>query len=238
MTMTAPHHEAAGEGGSLPPGAGAAAAAVAPPPKPRLRGVLHQWGFVASLPAGLLLLALAPDGRARLALTVYAIGLSGLLGTSALYHRVMWQPVARRWLRRLDHSMIFLLVAGTVTPFAVLVMHGALATVLLVVVWAGAIGGITLSLLWPDAPKPLTAAMYIALGWAGAATTPQLLDRAGPGAVALIAIGGILYTLGAIAYARGRPNPWPHVFGYHEVFHALVVAAAMCHYTAVLIYAR
>jgi hemolysin III len=216
----------------------APATAAATPPKPRLRGVLHQWSFVASVPAALVLLVLAPDGRARLALSIYALGLSGLLGTSALYHRVTWRPTVRRWLRRLDHSMIFLLVAGTVTPFAVLVMHGTLATVLLVVVWAGALGGIALSLLWPDAPKPLSAAMYIALGWAGATTTPQLLDRAGPGAVALIAAGGILYTLGAIAYARGRPDPWPRVFGYHEVFHALVVAAATCHYAAVLVYAR
>jgi hemolysin III len=179
---------------------------------------------------------LAPDGGARLVLAIYALGLSGLLGTSALYHRITWNPTARRWLRRADHSMIFLLVAGTVTPFAVLVMHGTLATVLLVVVWAGAIGGVTLSMLWPDAPKPLSAAMYIALGWAGATTAPQLLDRAGLGAVLLIAAGGILYTLGAIAYARGRPNPWPAVFGYHEIFHALVIAAAMCHYAAVLIY--
>jgi hemolysin III len=213
-----------------------AAAAVAPPAKPRLRGVLHQWAFFASIPADALLLALAPDGRARLALAIYALGLSGLLGTSALYHRVTWNPAARRWLRRADHSMIFLLVAGTVTPFAVLVMHGTLATVLLVVVWSGAIGGVALSMLWPDAPKPLSAAMYIALGWAGATTTPQLLDHAGVGAVVLIAAGGILYTLGAIAYARGRPNPWPAVFGYHEIFHALVVAAAICHYAAVLVY--
>jgi len=214
-----------------------AAAALAPPTKPRLRGVLHQWAFFVSIPADFLLLALAPDGRARLALAIYALGLSGLLGTSALYHRITWNPTARRWLRRVDHSMIFLLVAGTLTPFAVLVMHGTLATVLLVVVWAGAIGGVTLSMLWPDAPKPLSAAMYIALGWAGATSAPQLLDRAGLGAVLLIAAGGILYTLGAIAYARGRPNPWPAVFGYHEIFHALVVAAATCHYAAVLVYA-
>jgi hemolysin III len=206
--------------------------------KPRLRGVLHQWGFVASLPLGALLIALAPDGRARLAVLVYAMGLSGLLGTSAIYHRRTWQPGLRRWIRRIDHSMIFVLVAATVTPFALLVMHGTLATVLLAVVWSGAVAGIGLALLWPDAPKRLTATIYIALGWAGAVATPQLLDRAGVVAVGLIALGGVLYTLGAVAYARGRPNPIPAVFGYHEVFHALVLAAAACHYAAVLVYAR
>jgi hemolysin III len=204
------------------------------PVKPRLRGVLHQWGFFVSVPAGGLLLALAADGRARIAVGLYVLGLSGLLGTSALYHRVSWSsPDIRRWMRRLDHSMIFLLVAGTVTPFALLVMQGTIATVLLIVVWSGAIGGITLSLLWPDAPKALTASMYIALGWAGAATAPQLIQHAGVGAVVLIAAGGILYTVGAVAYATGRPNPRPAVFGYHEVFHVLVIAAAAVHFVAI-----
>jgi len=205
--------------------------------KPRLRGVLHQWGFVASLPAGVLVLALADDPAARAALAIYALGLSGLLGTSALYHRLTWKPGARRWMRRLDHSMIFVLVAGTVTPFAALVMKGPLATALLIVVWTGAAAGVALSLLWPDAPKRLMAAVFIALGWAGAAATPQIVDRAGAGALALIAAGGVLYTLGAIAYARGRPDPWPATFGYHEIFHALVLGAALCHYLAVVLYA-
>jgi hemolysin III len=205
--------------------------------RPRLRGVLHQWGFVASLPLGALLIALAPDGRARLAVLVYALGLSGLLGTSAVYHRRTWQPGLRRWIRRIDHSMIFVLVAATVTPFALLVMHGTLATALLIVVWAGAAAGIGQALIWPDAPKRLTAGIYIALGWAGAVAAPQLLDRAGYVAFGLIAAGGVLYTVGAIAYARGRPNPAPNVFGYHEVFHAFVLAAAACHYAAVLAYA-
>jgi hemolysin III len=208
-----------------------------PPEKPRLRGVLHQWGFFLALPAGLLLVALAPDGRARLALGIYTLGLAGLLGTSALYHRVTWTPGARMWMRRLDHSMIFVLVAGTLTPFAVLVLDGTLATVLLVVVWSGAVLGVGVSLLWPEAPKPLTAALYLALGWAGAVTGPGLWDEAGPGAVVLVALGGLLYSAGAIAYARGRPNPVPGVFGYHEVFHALVLAAAACHYAAIAAYA-
>lgn len=209
-----------------------------PAAKPRLRGVLHTWGFVVAVPAGVLLVALADDGRARLALGVYALGLAGLLGTSALYHRVTWADPARRtWMRRLDHSMIFVLVAGTLTPFAALVLEGGLATTLLVVVWAGAVLGVGVSLLWPGAPKPLTAALYLALGWAGAVTGPGLWEEAGPGAVVLVAAGGVLYSLGAVAYAAGRPNPVPGVFGYHEVFHALVLGAAACHYAAVAAYA-
>src|SRR3954451_10967729 len=195
----------------------ASAGSVAAPPKPRLRGVLHQWGFVASLPMGVVLLALPPDGRARQALAVSALALSGLLGTSALYHRLNWRPAAGARMRRLDHCMIFVLVAGTVTPFAVLVVHGTLADVLLGVVWAGAVGGVALNLLWPHSPKLVSAAVYVALGWVGAAATPALLDHAGLGVVALIAAGGVLYTLGAAAYAFGRPDPRPLVFGYHEV---------------------
>ena len=203
-----------------------------------MRGLLHQWGFYASIPAGGLLIALADGGRARLALAVYALGLSGLLGTSALYHRVTWRtPGRRRWVRRVDHSMIYVLVAGTLTPFAVLVMEGTLATVLLVVVWSGAAAGIGLALLWPDSPKRLSAAIYMALGWAGAAASPQIVEHAGAGALALIAAGGLLYTAGAVAYALERPNPWPGIFAYHEVFHALVLAAALCHYLAVLLFA-
>jgi hemolysin III len=206
--------------------------------KPRWRGVLHQWGFLASVPAGALLIALAEDARSRVALAVYALGLSGLLGTSALYHRVSWRsPAVRRWVRRADHSMIFVLVAGTTTPFAALVMEGTLATVLLIVAWSGALAGVAISMLWPDAPKRVSAAIYIALGWSGAAATPQIVSHAGVGALALIAAGGVLYTVGAVAYARERPNPWPGVFGYHEVFHAYVLAAAVCHYVAVLVYA-
>ena len=216
---------------------GSPAEVLEPEAKPRLRGVLHQWGFYVAAPAGLLLVLLADSGRARLALGIYALGLAGLLGTSALYHRKTWSHTRRMWMRRLDHSMIFVLVAGTLTPFAVLVLDGTLATVLLVVVWSGAVLGVGVSLLWPTAPKPLTAALYLALGWAGAVTGPGLYDEAGLGAVVLVAAGGILYSIGAVAYALGRPNPVPGVFGYHEVFHALVLGAAACHYAAVAIYA-
>jgi hemolysin III len=204
------------------------------PVKPRLRGVVHSHAFWVALLAGAALVALAPSGHARVPALVYAASLCGLLGTSALYHRVNWRKArARLWMRRLDHSMIFLLVAGTYTPFAVLVLHGSLAETILIVVWAGALGGVILSLAWPGAPRALTAAVYIALGWVAVAAMPQIADRAGWAALILLGAGGVLYTAGAVVYALRRPDPSPQVFGYHEVFHVLVVIAAAAHYAAV-----
>jgi hemolysin III len=203
--------------------------------KPRLRGVSHQWAFVCSLVTGTVLVALAPTGRATAAAAVYAVSVAALFGTSALYHRVTWAShEARRWMRRLDHSMIFVLIAGTYTPFAVLVLEGTLATVILLVVWAGALGGIVLKLVWVDAPKPLTAALYVLLGWVAVAAFPALLDGLGLVGTVLVAAGGLLYTAGAVVYARGRPDPVPAVFGYHEVFHTLVIAAAALQYGVIL----
>ena len=141
------------------------------------------------------------------------------------------------WMRRLDHSMIFVLIAGTYTPFALLVLHGTLARTILIVVWAGAAGGTILNFFWVRAPKPVTAAVYIALGWVAIAAMPQMADAIGFVGVGLILLGGVLYTAGAVIYALRRPNPIPGVFGYHEVFHALVVAAAAAHFTAVAAYA-
>jgi hemolysin III len=202
--------------------------------KPRLRGVSHQWAFFFSLVAGLALVIAAPSGRATTAAAIYAISVAALFGTSALYHRVTWSTQsARRWMRRLDHSMIFLLIAGTYTPFALLALEGTLATVILVVVWAGALGGIVLKLVWIDAPKPLVALLYVMLGWVAVAAFPELLDQIGPTGTALVAAGGILYTLGAIVYAVQRPDPVPAVFGYHEIFHALVIAAAALQYAVI-----
>ena len=211
-------------------------AAEGTPVKPRLRGVLHQWAFFASLVTGATLVLLASGTRATVALAVYAAAVSGLFGASALYHRITWSPAARRWMRRLDHSMIFLLIAGTYTPFALLLMSGALATVVLVVVWAGALGGIVLKLVWIDAPKWLVAVVYVALGWVAVVALPQLVSSAGVAAVTLVIAGGLLYTAGAVIYALRRPDPVPAVFGYHEVFHALVIAAAALHYAAVLVF--
>jgi hemolysin III len=206
--------------------------------KPRLRGVTHEWAFFVSLVAGAALIAAAPSGQSRVAMAIYAFSLSGLLGTSALYHRVNWRrPEIRRWMRRLDHSMIFLLIAGTVTPFALLVMNGPLASALLVAVWAGAIAGIVVELIWVDAPKWVTTIVYLAVGWIGVLGFPAIVVDAGLGAGLLIAAGGVFYTTGAIVYATQRPDPNPAVFGYHEIFHALVLAAAAAHFAAVAIYA-
>ena len=206
--------------------------------KPRLRGVSHEWAFFISLIAGAALIVAAPSGQARVAMAIYASSLSGLLGTSALYHRVNWRrPEIRRWMRRLDHSMIFLLIAGTVTPFALLVMSGPLADALLIAVWAGAVAGIVVELIWVDAPKWVSTSVYLAVGWIGLLGFPAIVVAAGVGAGALIAAGGVLYTAGAVIYARQRPDPNPAVFGYHEIFHVLVIAAATAHFAAIAIYA-
>jgi hemolysin III len=208
-----------------------------PPVKPRLRGVLHQWAFFVSLVTGAALVIVAPAGRATLATAIYAITVAGLFGVSATYHRVDWaSPAARRWMRRLDHSMIFLLIAGTYTPFALLVLDGPLATAILVAVWGGALAGIVLNLVWIDAPKWVTAIVYVGLGWVAVVAFPQLFDELGVTATMLVAVGGILYTLGAVVYASRKPDPAPAVFGYHEIFHALVIAAAAVQYSVVAFY--
>ena len=203
------------------------------PVKPLLRGVSHEYAFFVSLGCGIALILAASDGRARLAATIYAVAVSGLLGTSALYHRVTWRPKARRWMKRLDHSMIFVLIAGTYTPVALLALKGSLASTILIVLWAGALGGVVFKLLWIDAPKWLLAAVYVALGLVSAAILGELPAAIGWLGVAGLAAGGLLYVVGAIVYASGRPNPWPRVFGYHEVFHALVIAAAALQYAVI-----
>lgn len=206
--------------------------------KPRLRGVSHQWAFFAALALGVALVLTAPTGRATLAASIYAVAVAGLFGTSALYHRVDWRaPSARRWMKRLDHSMIFLLIAGTLTPFALLVLDGPLATAVLIAVWAGAAAGILVELLWTDSPKWVSVAVYLVVGWIGAIAFPSIVAEAGIGAGALIAAGAVMYTVGAVIYALQRPDPRPAVFGYHEIFHVLVVAAAAAHFTAIAIYA-
>jgi hemolysin III len=205
--------------------------------KPRMRGVSHQWAFFVSCAIGAALVVAAPAGTPRVAATIYAISVAVLFGVSALYHRITWASVpARRWMRRVDHSAIFVLIAGTYTPFALLVLDGPIATVILVVVWAGALGGILLKLVWIDAPKLLTAIVYVALGWVAVAAFPDLIDELGLTGTALVVAGGLLYTAGAVVYAFRRPDPVPTVFGYHEVFHALVIVAAALQYAVVAFY--
>jgi hemolysin III len=206
--------------------------------KPKLRGWIHEGAFPVSVLAGAILVIAASGGRERLALAIYAVSLSALLGTSALYHRVNWQrPSTRLWMRRLDHSMIFLLIAGTLTPFALLVLHGALADAVLIAVWTGAAAGIVVELVWTESPKWVSVGVYLAVGWVGALAFPAIVSQAGVGAGILIAAGGILYTIGAVIYAMQRPDPKPAVFGYHEIFHVLVVAAAAAHFAAIALYA-
>jgi hemolysin III len=206
--------------------------------KPKLRGVIHQIAFFVSVFTGAALIALASAG-ARLGATIYSISLSSLLGTSALYHRVNWTPRVRAWMRKLDHSMIFLLIAGTFTPIAIAVSHVHWIRYLLLIVWGGAILGICLHVLPIRGPKALIVVPYLALGWLGVTLMPIAWRELGPTTPLLLAAGGILYTLGATAYARRSPNPSPEFFGYHEVFHAFVAAAAALHYAAVaLVVAR
>jgi len=216
------------------PSAAVTRAAPAPLLRPRFRGTSHQWACLVFLVLGIVLVATAPGGRAVVAAGIYAASVVALFGTSAVYHRVSWASAsARRRMRRLDHSMIFLLIAGTYTPFALLVLEGGLATAILIVVWAGAAGGVVLKLLWIDAPGWLTALVYVALGWVAVAVFPQLLHGLGVTAAMLVALGGVLYTLGAVVYALKRPDPSPRVFGYHEIFHALVIVAAGLQYAVV-----
>jgi hemolysin III len=206
---------------------------VVPEPKPRLRGVLHQWAFFVSLVAGAVLVALAPSGRAAVVAGLYAAALAGMFGASALYHRVAWRPSLRPWFRRLDHSMIFVLIAGTFTPVIVLGLEGVLPVVVLAIVWAGALAGVVLKLVWLGAPRWLVAAVYVVLGWVGVILLPEVVRSAGIAAATLFVAGGLLYTVGALVYARRRPDPRPAVFGFHEVFHVFVIAAAVAHFVAI-----
>jgi hemolysin III len=206
--------------------------------KPRLRGVSHEWAFFISLIFGAALIIVAKTPKATFAVAIYAVSLSALLGTSALYHRVNWKrPNVRQWMRRLDHSMIFFLIAGTYTPFALIVMHGALATAILVVVWVGAIAGAIVEMVWIGHPKWVSALVYLSIGWVAVVAFPDLWDALGPGGALLLAGGGLLYTAGAVVYATQRPDPNPAIFGYHEVFHAFVIAAAVIHFSVIAFWA-
>ena len=204
--------------------------------RPRLRGVFHQYAFFISIVLGVPLVAGASGVAERVGAAVFAAALAAMFGVSALYHRISWRPGPRRWMRRLDHAAIYLLIAGTYTPFGLIALSGAWRWTVLPVVWGGAFVAILLKLAWVDAPKWLAAAIGVALGWVGIVLLPQLWAQAGSSGVLLLAAGGVLYTAGAVVYARGRPDPAPAVFGYHELFHTLVIAAAACQYAAVAIF--
>jgi hemolysin III len=212
-----------------------------PPPgqhsRPRLRGVIHYWSFLVSVATCATLIAVSAatvSATAGWATAVYGATVLGLFGVSALYHRRWWGSLrVRAWMKRLDHSMIFLFIAGTYTPFSLLAMPQPTGYVVLSVVWGGAILGVALKLLWPHAPRWLGTPIYIALGWVAVFVLPDLLHHAGVAALVLLLVGGGFYTLGAVFYATRWPNPWPRVFGHHEFFHAATVLAALSHYIAI-----
>ena len=199
---------------------------------PLLRGVSHVYAFWVALVAGVVLVALAPTAQARVAAVIYGLALCALFAASGLYHRWRWSPRWRPLLRRIDHSTIFVFIAASHVPVAMLVLGGTLQVVVLVTVAIGAAAGIVLTVAWIGAPRVLTAACYLGLGWVAVITLPELVQRLDAVPLALIAGGGVLYSLGALVYATRRPDPWPHTFGFHEVFHALVIAAATAHFVA------
>jgi hemolysin III len=203
---------------------------------PRLRGWLHAYAAAVSLASGAVLVAVSAALRGRPAgvtTAVYAVTVTLLFGTSALYHRIAWQPRARAVMKRLDHSMIFVFIAGTYTPIAALTLPHSAAIAVLVVVWSGALVGVAGQTVWPSAPGWVSVPCYIAVGWVAVFVLPDLLRDAGVAALVLLLVGGVCYTAGALVYALKRPNPVPGVFGFHEVFHACTLVAAVCHYIAI-----
>ena len=204
--------------------------------KPRLRGWLHAYAFFVAVACGIVLCSLAatrPGVAPVVSTAIYSLTVCGLFGVSALYHRRVWSPRGYAIMRRLDHSMIFVFIAGTYTPFCVLLLPSGLATVLLAVVWAGALAGVALKLITPHAPRWLSAPLYLALGWVAIAVLPDILHNGGVAALVLLLVGGAAYSIGAIFYALRRPNPWPTVFGHHEFFHACTLVAAIAHHIAI-----
>jgi hemolysin III len=201
---------------------------------PRLRGASHAVAFVLAVAAANIVIILAPTGRAAIAVAVYGMGLVTLFGASALYHR--WPGPARLkpLLRRIDHSAIFVFIAASYTPIALIVLHTALGWVILVLAWCGAGAGIALSLGWIDASRWLNVASYLVLGWIAVLALPQLIDKLQLTPLLLVAAAAVLYSLGAVIYGLKRPNPWPRTFGFHEIFHALVILAAAAYYAAVV----
>ena len=201
--------------------------------KPQLRGWLHLATFPLSVAAGVVLVALAPDAKTRVACAVFALSASMLFGCSALFHRGHWSPRWHSVLRRLDHSSIFLLIAGTYTPFALMLLDGRNARILLGLVWGGALIGIAFRIFWIGAPRWLYLPVYIALGWAAIFWLGDFASSAGPAVLTLIIVGGALYSVGGLVYGLKRPNPIPRWFGFHEVFHSFTIAAFVVHYVGV-----
>jgi hemolysin III len=205
--------------------------------KPRLRGWIHQYCAIAAVIAGAPLVAVSwaeASKRAGHSTLAYTLAIVAMFAVSATYHRVHWESaVIRNWMRRLDHSMIFVLIAGTYTPFARLAMPRGAGNVVLAIVWGGAVAGIALTLFWPTAPRWLSVTLYLLLGWVAVWYMGMILHNAGLAATVLLAVGGGLYSVGAVFYGLRWPDPWPTTFGYHEIFHACTAAAAICQYIAI-----
>jgi hemolysin III len=201
-----------------------------------MRGWLHQYAFFIALAAGIVLCALAstrPGIAPLVSCGIYSITICGLFGISALYHRRGWTEHAYMIMRRLDHSMIFIFIAGTYTPFCVMLLPPAKAALILSIVWGGALLGVSMKMIKPDGRRSLSTPLYVLLGWVGVVVLPDILHYGGVAAFVLMLTGGLFYTLGAILYALRRPNPWPKTFGHHEFFHACTLLAALCHQIAI-----
>ena len=201
--------------------------------RPRWRGVIHRWAAIVAVPAFVVLIVAAPDGASRLAVTIHAVGVVGMLGVSGTYHSGRLSPEAQRIFKRIDHATILAAIGGTYTAISVLALHGSDQTKMLWVVGVGALVGVAIRMAWLDAPYPVTAAVYLAVGWSAALDFPAYLDGTTATEFGLVIAGGLLYTVGGVIYALHRPTLWPATFGYHELFHSLVVAGAACHYAAV-----
>ena len=201
---------------------------------PTWRGVLHAYAFWFALAAAGILVSVAPSAEARAASCIYGAAMCALFAVSGLYHRWRWDPRWRPLVRKLDHSTIFVFIAASTTPMAVLVLDGPLRTGVLLLVWLGALAGIVMSTAWIDAPRGLVAASYVAVGCASVAGLPQILSRLTITPLLLLGAGSLMYLLGATVYAMRRPDPWPRTFGFHEIFHAMVVAAVASHFIAMV----
>lgn len=201
--------------------------------RPRLRGVSHRMAFHVAIVAGSVLVAMTRDHRATVATAIYAVLLAGMFGVSATLHRADWGPRAFGWLRRADHAMIFACIAGTYTPFCMLGLGDPAGVRLLALVWTAAGLGIVRAVLWPHAPRAVTSVLYVVVGWVMVIYFPEVHAAIGASTLALLMTGGVWFTLGAVVYLFKRPDPWPRVFGYHEVFHAMIILGCACHFVAV-----
>ncbi|MGI5524782.1 PAQR family membrane homeostasis protein TrhA [Micromonospora sp. CA-259024] len=204
--------------------------------KPRMRGWLHTYAFFVAVVCGIVLCSIAatrPGWAPLVSCLIYSLTVCGLFGTSALYHRRVWSERGYQVMRRMDHSMIFVFIAGTYTPLCAMLLAPRPATVMLALVWGGALAGVALKVVWPHAPRWVSAPLYLALGWVSVAMLPEILHGGGVAALVLLIIGGAIYSVGAVFYALRRPNPWPTVFGHHEFFHACTLLAALCHHIAI-----